>query len=88
MTKVDKINSENKEKNAKNCLKNIKKWFPPGIEPGTYHLQLQRSTNSATQLEKNFLKSWLYKIRGKAFISLFPLPAAREWENFFILALS
>ena len=41
---------------AKNCLKNIKKWFPPGIEPGTYHLQLQRSTNSATQSERKFLK--------------------------------
>ena len=52
MTKVDKINSENKEKNAKNCLKNIKKWFPPGIEPGTYQLQLQRSTTLAIQSER------------------------------------
>ena len=56
MTKVDKINSENKEKNAKNCLKNIKKWFPPEIEPGTYHLQLQRSTTLATQLQRTFDK--------------------------------
>ena len=52
MTKVDKINSENKEKNAKNCLKNIKKWFPPRIDSGTYHLQLQRSTTLATQSER------------------------------------
>ena len=88
MTKVDKINSESKEKNAKNCLKNIKKWFPPEIEPGTYHLQLQRSTTSATRSEKNLLKTWLNKISGKTFRPLFPLPAAREWENFFILALS
>ena len=57
MTKVDKINSENKEKNAKNCLKNIKKWFPPGIELGNYHLQLQRSTTSATQLERKSTKN-------------------------------
>ena len=56
MTKVGKINSENKEKNAKHCLQSIKKWFLPGIEPGTYHLQLQRSTNSATQSERKFLK--------------------------------
>ena len=36
----------------------------------------------------NLPKTWLNKISGKTFPPLFPLPAAREWENFFILALS